>query len=324
MRHLPVIVLALVLSSIMHRASAQSDSLYIPDSAAVIAYWNLGDKKTFLHTSTQYVDSGGYIYDFTTTSSLVSFEVIDSTFNTYTLRYGVDSILSVPDSYGNNEKFGLSLFEQIRYEYATDTYGEFLYMVNTDEVREPLKNAIRDMEFPQYSMAETERVRQELLDLYDREGQLELFLQQEIGMFHIYNGYTLPLYQEIEYETEYPNFLNFDVPVTAQGMTEVTVTGQGYALRFETFETIDSEQNNQDLKSLLGQYLNEQENTASGMESNDYLNALNVSLKDKTTVVYDFPSGWFTEGYFERVLHVINENENYKEYDVTRFQLLNR
>lgn len=183
------------------------DTTYVP----FVAYWAIGDSYDFRITKIEQRWKEETQVKDDTTSYIGNFTVIDSTENSYTIKWTYSTQLGGLDLTPNLiEK--LSRFQMTEVIYKTTELGEFLEVENWQEISD-MMNELFDLLIDHYS--EEKNVDKQALEnvitpmkaIFASKEGIEGYVLKELQYFHFPLGLEYPANEPVEYEEELPNLL---------------------------------------------------------------------------------------------------------------------
>jgi hypothetical protein len=201
-------LLLLVLSTITTNLFSQTDSTKI----SFIAYWSMGDSYNFKISKIRQQWEEGKLTKDQQQEYIANFTVIDSTENSYTIKWSYE--IDLVNTYQIPEKFlsKLSKYQTTEITYKTTEFGDLIEVLNWKEVGETMNKMVDDI----IEVIEEEDVdKQDALknamkpfkEIYNTQQGIEELILKELRVFHFPMGTVFTVTEPIYYEEELPNVL---------------------------------------------------------------------------------------------------------------------
>lgn len=231
-------------------ASLLKAQINLEDSTVqVVTYWGLNESYNYeiVQKSTTYSD--GNISKIDSTKMRVNISVIDSTENSYTMKwqftdYDIEGLSLTPDL----EK----LLKERRFIYRINELGSFEELLNWEEIRDNTK-AITDKAFGYMNMADSIKSMIEgLTGTTNTKHYIETKGIETVQLFHTFMEVALTKGEPIELDVPVPNSINPAKPFIAKGvlwLDEIYPEDNDYVVRYQ--QQVDKEQ----LSSFLKDYM---------------------------------------------------------------------
>lgn len=215
----------------------------------VVTYWGLNESYNYeiVQKSTTYSDGG--ISKTDSTKMRVNISVIDSTENSYTIKwqftdYDIEGLSLTPDL----EK----LLKERRFIYRINELGSFEELLNWEEIRDNTK-AITDKAFGYMNMADSiQSMIEGLTGATNTKHYIETKGIETVQLFHTFMEVALTKGEPIELDVPVPNSINPAKPFIAKGvlwLDEIYPEDNDYVVRYQ--QQVDKEQ----LSSFLKDYM---------------------------------------------------------------------
>ena len=224
-----VFILLLFNAVVVHGQMNFQDS-----TAQVISYWDLGEKYEYSVIFQKLKYSGEDTTSNETITYDVEVSVIDSSENSYTVRWFYKNFNS--DSENPIIKKIATLAEDIAVEINLDEFGVIESVNNWEEVRDYMSASFDSMrnELPQ--IPEMDKMFQQLKGMYSSRASIEGTAIQDAQQFHNFHGGKFTLNEKVTGEIKTTNVYYPDKPFD----TEVTVM----------LEALDKENNQYQIRSI--------------------------------------------------------------------------
>lgn len=262
-------------------AQGEPDTTYIP----FVAYWAKGDTYNFKVTKIlkKWINEKQVKDD--SSSYVATFEVLDSTENSYTIQWSFETNLG---------DFNIPLallkkypqYKTTKVIYTTDELGSFVDIINWKEIGESMKGLKKELakSIAEKTKAPLETVEKELpfLDVYTTKEGIELLILQELQYLHGPFGLEYPHIGAINYEDVLPNLFGGE-PIKAKAKMYVTSldTSQQFCTLVQEVE-IDKE----DMRKTIAEIYQH------GSDQNKALiNKAELDIKDYNTFSYHYYPG---------------------------------
>lgn len=221
-------VLLFFLSVISTPLNAQTvqPNLISKNEISTVAYWSIGDKKSYhlTRTRSKYKNDKKNPEETNTDQFDLQISVLDSTDSSYLMRLTYKNRQTDIDD--KSKKNSLKPLEDYYIDYVTDEYGSFDSITNLNQLAELLKTHFSKSMEGLDAADSTKRMIAEIADkMFANMDILSLFFQEDIVLLHSIYGVQLKLETPIEMELEYPP------------MNDVQLLGEGQL----TLKTIDKE-----------------------------------------------------------------------------------
>lgn len=214
--------------------SAEAQMNFQDSSVQVISYWNLGEEYEYAvslqrlkYTETDTTSNETITYD-------VEVSVIDSTENSYTIRWFYKNFKS--DSKNPIVQRLASAAENVAVLIKTDELGVIQSVENWEEVRDYMANSLDTLRSEFGGLPEMNKVFEQMKGMYSTKASIEASAIQDAQQFHSFNGGKFILNETLTGQIETPNLYESDKPFD----TEVSIT----------VEELDAENNQYIIRSI--------------------------------------------------------------------------
>ncbi len=264
------------------------------DSISVKAFWQKGEKKSYEIIKKKKTIKDGKITKQDIKKVFITFEVLDSTATNYLLKYTKDSI-QIPGvkikKYDNSVQ---NILGKIKYEFATDSYGEFQELYNWKEVRDSTLSLLKLNYFTldKSDSENNEKIMQLIEEFVKDKDKLENSLLNEIGPIFNDYGYFYPVDDTIAYQEQLTNVLGSGI-IPANGKFVVHYNDENKEVEYNTLINVDPETSK---KLIIETILSLSNKTNKSTEIQELENAkLDIQIRSK--IKYDLIKGWVIESY---------------------------
>ena len=195
----------------------QVDTTKVP----FVAYWSVGDSYNFKISKTKQQWKEDKLTKDEQKSQVVNFTVIDSTETSYTISWSYENDLGntyqIPEEL--LEKF--SKYQMTEVKYKTSEVGEFLEILNWEEIRAIMNGMFDDMiellgKNDKIQQNAIDELMQPLRQVYSSKQGIEQLVLKDIQYFHFLMGLEYNITEPILYEDEFPNMFG-GKPIKADG-----------------------------------------------------------------------------------------------------------
>ncbi len=199
-------LIAIVISTITTNLFCQSDSTKI----SFVSYWSIGDSYDFKVSKIKQQWKKGVLSEDEKQEYIANFTVIDSTENSYTIRWSYENDLG--NTYRIPEKLlsKLSKYKITEIEYKTSEVGELIEILNWEEVGKTMNNMFDDMVevLSQEDSKKRESYKtamQPIKEIYSSKQGVEQLVLKELQYFHFPMGVELNISEPTYFDDELPN-----------------------------------------------------------------------------------------------------------------------
>ena len=219
-------------------------------SAQVISYWDLGEKYEYAISLQQLK----YTEQDTTANETMTYDVevtvIDSTENSYTVRWFYKNFKT--DSENPIVQKLVKVSEDISVDIKLDELGIIQSVENWEEIRDYMKKSVDSLSMDFKEIPEMEKVFQQILGMYNSKSAIEASAIQDAQQFHNFHGgkYTLneTVTGQIKTANLYDNSKPFDTQFSVV-LEDLDAENNQYYLR--SVQEVDSEQLTQTTLNFL-------------------------------------------------------------------------
>ena len=210
-------ICTLFLSLLSLLVFSQTDSTKV----AFVSYWSVGDSYDFKITKIiKKWDKDNQLKE-ENQSYMANFTVIDSTADSYTIRWSYENQLKdtyqIPDELA--EKF--SKYSVTEIIYKTSEVGDFVEVVNWKEISKTMKDMFNDLisvlgKDNKKLKKQLEETLQPMQEMYSSKEGVEGIILKELQYFHYPMGVEFDYAEPFLYEDELPNLLGGE-PIKGKG-----------------------------------------------------------------------------------------------------------
>lgn len=253
-----IIIITLIFLS--HNSIAQTDT----NNVDFIAYWSIGDSYDFNVSKIIRKWENDTLVKNDTTRYKANFQVIDSTSNSYSIKWSFDNYIAkkynetLSESFSDKESLKkiVSKYDLSSINYTTDEYGEFISILDWEEFGNAMSSMIAEivnqgkLKYPERA-DKIEKAIAPLAEIYSSREGIESLILMEIQFFHFPLGGTYSIDVPFEYEQELPNMLGGE-PLRANARLSIEeMDGEEYYCVLKEVVEI----NNDDAKNLTTELL---------------------------------------------------------------------
>lgn len=197
------LITLLILSS---NAFSQTDPTKVP----FVSYWSIGDSYDFKITKTKQQWKKGELTKDEKEEYIATFKVIDSTATSYTVNWSYENDLEntydIPEAL--LERF--SEYNVTNIKYKTSEVGDFIEVLNWEEVSNTMINMFNDLiqilgENDETTTSTLSKAMQPLIQIYSTKQGVEQLVLSELQYFHFLLGMEYNTTVPLIYDDEVPN-----------------------------------------------------------------------------------------------------------------------
>lgn len=211
-KHLSLILLLFITTPLF----SQIDTTKV----SFIAYWSKGDSYDFKVTKVKKRWTNDKLTKNDSTQYIANFKVLDSTEKSYTIQWSYKNNLI--NTYKKNlnkiyeDKNAINeivkKYDVTKIVYKTDEYGEFLEIINWQEVSDLMSKMLGELEKSIQirkpdKLKEVEKAMEPLAKIYSSKEGVEQLILYELQFFHFPFGSEYDVNIPFEYEQELPNMV---------------------------------------------------------------------------------------------------------------------
>ena len=263
-------------------------------SAPVVAYWRLGDKKNLTIKKTVEQTQDGKPTKSSNNTYEVSLRVIDSTKENYTVEWiykdGGSEIGKNPSLKDFN-----SLLTNLKIVYKTDEVGSFEELVNYDEIRRFLNQAIDLIVKQSKDTVGMRAVVQQLNQVFSTREGIEQLVLRDITLYHAVYGVEYSVHPTVT-ETTLPNFLGGDPWPATVSMKLAQPQPKQNSVQVIIDQEIDQVKAAAIIKQLAQKMA-----AATGKEVSEKDLPSYLMIKDHSEFDVILSSGWIKRAYMKRL-----------------------
>ncbi|WAC03008.1 hypothetical protein N7U66_05095 [Lacinutrix neustonica] len=185
-----------------------------------IAYWSKGDNYNFKVTKIKKMWTNDKLTKNDSTQYIANFKVIDSTEKSYTIQWSYKNYLintykeNLNKIYEDKKAVNeiVKKYDVTKVIYKTDEYGEFLEIVNWQDISKLMSNMLGELEKSIQArkpdkLKEVKQAMKPLAEIYSSKDGIEQLILYELQYFHFPFGTEYDLNSPFEYEQELPNMV---------------------------------------------------------------------------------------------------------------------
>lgn len=215
----------------------------------VVSYWGLNESYNYEIAQKSYTYTDGNLTKADSTKMRVNVSVIDSTENSYTIKwkftdYDIKGLEQVPEL----EK----LLKERQFIYRINELGSFEELLNWEEIRDNTK-AITDISFGLMNLTDSIKTMVEAISgPINTKHYIETKGIEAVQLFHTFMEAALTKGETLEFDVPVPNNFFPDQPFMAKGrlwLDEIYPEEDAYIIRYE--QQVDKEQLNTFLKAYM-------------------------------------------------------------------------
>ncbi len=293
---------------------AQTDTVKVP----FVAYWKVGDSYDFQITKIKEQWRGDTIEKKDSSAYIANFKVIDSTENSYTIKWSYKTSLAefdIPDNI--SEK--LSKYTLNELIYKTDELGTYQGLQNWEEVSAMMKNLMTSlMEELSLTQSNTElkdKIEPVFAAYYTKQG-IEQMLMQEISIMHWPMGVEFLTSESLEYEEELANIFGGSPLRSTVKMDFEEVDLDNSFCIFRKEQKLNPEDSKNMILGLLGKLATSKEEMEREMGNSTF------TIADNYYYEYYFNPGVPSFIEYKREAFIDVKSEKGKRIDIKRIELL--
>lgn len=310
-----IFVLGCLFGATFCQAQEASDTTYIP----FIAYWSKGDSYNFRITKLKQKWKEDQLTKNDSLSYVVNFEVLDSTADSYTIKWSYKSDFSQLGVEVDMQEELAGYFPN-EIIYTTDAYGEFMEVVNWKEItvamKKMSKEVIKNLSQEHKGDKQFQKMLKALLSKYQSQAGIENMLLQELYLFHFPLGYEYALEDTLSYEEEMTsNFGNSMVTGQAKIYLEEVDTQDYYAVLIKELQV-----NPEEMKKVMVEVYQ-----GLGLEAGEFEAAMKEAVVENTEehiFQYFYSPGIPYFIHSKREFYISVEGEEGGTITTTRIELL--
>ena len=177
---------------------------------AFVSYWSIGDSYDFKVTKMQQRWKEGKLIKDKKQAYIANFTVIDSTENSYTVKWSYNNDLG--NTYNIPEKLlkKLSKYKMTEVIYKTSEVGDLIEVLNWKEIGEIMNSMFDDIvdvigNGDEKKKEVMQKAMQPLKQIYGSKQGVEQIVLKELQYFHFPLGVEFDVTKPLEYDDEFPN-----------------------------------------------------------------------------------------------------------------------
>jgi len=179
---------------------------------AFVSYWSVGDSYDFKISKIKEVWKEDELTSENKQEYIANFTVTDSTESSYTITWSYKNDLGNSFQLTDEIQEKLSKYSLTEIKYKTSEVGDFLEILNWQEVSNITKSMFSDLENmlkqsdPQKARL-VDRTMKPLMEMYSSKEGIESIVVKELQYFHFPLGVEFDIQEPLIYDEELPNFL---------------------------------------------------------------------------------------------------------------------
>lgn len=267
--------------------SSKAQINYQDSSVIACTYWNLGDEYEYdvSFQKLSYFQSDTTLNE--TQTYTVNISVIDSTENSYTMRWKYKNITS-NSSNSITQKIS-KIFEGVAIDIKIDECGIVQSVENWLEIKHKMEQSIDDITSDLILFPEMEQILRQFKDMYSSKSAIESVVIQDIRQFHQFYGAEYSLNDTFRTEVLSPNIYDDKKPFTTNltiALEDLDEYVESYTLR------LIQEMNSDQLSKTALNIINDNQNALGRENIDSDVSNLKNSIE---TVSKIHVSGWIFE-----------------------------
>lgn len=286
-----------------------------------ISYWSIGDSYDFKVSKIKQKWKNDELTKDENQQYIANFTVIDSTESSYTIKWSYENNLE------NNFKIPQKLIDKFEkyklteIEYKTSEVGDFIEILNWQQVCELMLNMVDDV--VEVLSEDDETKKKALKDamtpfktVYSSKEGIENIVLKELMYFHFPMGVEFDISEPILYEDELPNMFGGN-PIKADGKIYFDNVDfeEGFCIMYQELTL-----NPNDTMQLLKDFFIQSKIDGDAMKK--ALKTAEIKINDKNTYEYYFDPGvpHKIEAFRESIININNEKS--KSIEKTIIELI--
>lgn len=302
---------------------------YTGDSVGVIAYWEKGEVMKYEFSTIKKESEDGEETITKDSKIIVSFEILEENEDFYIVSYKKEKILKAGgEEYadGFEQLIFKSIFDKVEYRFKTDYYGEFIELLNWEEVRDntlkllKVSSTIADIK----DKEERESILNFMEEMYSSQENVEMMLFKEIGYLFNFHGYIYELDTVLVYDDVLPNLFSDDL-IPAKGSQQTTYDEDMGSILFINTLAIDEEVGGQVMKEMMKGVIKDmgvKMKKSERKELEEAMESMKFNIQDNHYTLIDAGSGWVLESKFNRTISVKDLESSVTKTEIFHFKLL--
>lgn len=193
-------------------------------SVQTIAYWDKGESHTFSMSLDEFKVIGSDTLERIKTSYLVDMLVLDSTGNSYGVRW---TYREMKVEWGDQDSLLKAIFDktlQIKggevVDFRTDEYGKFLEMTNWEQIRDYYQIVQENLTAEFSAFPEISQILKNMFGIYSNRNSIERGVIKDVHQFLNFHGGKYFLNQPSTGKISYPSVIS-SLPLDAEVYVEV-------------------------------------------------------------------------------------------------------
>lgn len=295
----------------------QNDTTRVP----FVAYWSMGDSYNFKITKINKQWKKGEMTKDEKQEYIASFSVVDSSANSYTIRWAFENYLDNSYDIPNEYKDIFSKYEFLEILYSTNEIGVFNEILNWEELGKTLTSMIDDL--VEYLGKDDKQLHEILIksmkpikQIYSSRNGIEQLVMRKLQFLHYPLGIELDVNQPVFYIEELPNMLG-ENPIKANA--KLYVEKVDFEERFCVVKQEMSLDPN-DTKDMMKKFFGQLELGDTKMD--EILNKAVIKVEDNNVYEYYYYPGIPHRIETNREVIVDIDNDNSRQIEKTIIELI--
>ena len=272
---------------LMNSGFSQSKSMTVP----FVSYWALGDTYNFKVSKINEQWKEDKLIKIDTTAYLANFEVIDSTENSYKIKWSFQTQLVNNIELSDRVLEKLAKYQMTHVIYRTSELGAFIEIENWQEISTMMQSLLKDLSDAMAAdgLAQKEAIDQAfqpLITVYSSKEGIEQVVFKEIHHFHFPFGSEFKVKKTLKYKDLLPNLIGGE-PLKANGkiyFKEVDFD-ENYCVLIQELQI-----NPKDSKRLISEFLGQMK-LEKGNEMAQIINTGKVDVRDYNRYAFYYDPG---------------------------------
>ena len=302
------IILSVFTLFLSHHLFSQNDS-----TVAFVAYWEVGDTRFFKITKSKKKSVSGQKDELEEQSYIARLSVIDATDTTYTLTYKFENplIKAVPILKEAADFF--TDYEEFSIVYQTDEYGDFMGIVNWQEISDMIKEFMEDAVIKlDDGETDVKAIMSPILEVFTSKDGIESLVAKELNLIHTPFGAEYNEADTLEYEDLLPNLFGGD-PIPTMGI--MYFDSVNYQTNYASFVN-SSEINSSAAKKMVTDMMEAMVEKAGSISEEERIDRMReiekvysdmvMEIRDYNVFEYWYYPGWPKRIKADRIVNVAN------------------
>jgi hypothetical protein len=273
-----------------------------------VAYWSLGDSYDFKVSKIKQEWKENQLKKDEKQEYIANFTVIDSTETSYTIRWTFENNLENTYKIPQELLDKFSKYKLTEIEYKTSELGEFIEILNWQQVSEIMMNMIDDIvevlsEDDENKKETLTNAMNPLKSVYSSKEGIESIVLKELQYFHFPMGVEFDTTEPLFYEDELPNFFGGNpIKADAKLYFDKVDFEEGFCVLHQEMTL-----NPDDTITMLKDFFTQAK--LNGDEMEKAMKTAEIKINDKNTYEYYFDPGvpHKIETHREAIININNE-----------------